>query len=160
MQVYGLTETFGHVVQCAWRESWNALDFPEQASLKARQGIAFPITEDVRVVAPFLGGGFGGKIGWSNTPLCVAAAKVVNRPVKLALTREDTFRLVGGRTISEQYVGLGAQTSGALRGVQGRRSGSSILGQGMGEAIRAKGAGSGARNQGPSPSSRTFWADF
>jgi fatty-acyl-CoA synthase len=49
MQVYGLTETFGHVVQCAWRESWNALDFPEQASLKARQGIAFPITEDVRV---------------------------------------------------------------------------------------------------------------
>ena len=49
MQVYGLTETFGHVVQCAWQESWNALDFPEQASLKARQGIAFPITEDVRV---------------------------------------------------------------------------------------------------------------
>ena len=28
---------------------------------------------------------------WSNTPLCVAAAKVVNRPVKLALSREDTF---------------------------------------------------------------------
>ena len=29
--------------------------------------------EDVRVVAPFLGGGFGGKLGWSNTALCVAA---------------------------------------------------------------------------------------
>ena len=46
--------------------------------------------------------------------LCVAAAKVVNRPVKLALTREDTFRMVGGRTISEQYVGLGAQNDGKL----------------------------------------------
>ncbi len=65
--------------------------------------------EDVRVVAPFLGGGFGGKIGWSNTPLCVAAAKAVNRPVKLVLSREGTFRMIGGRTLSEQHVALGAQ---------------------------------------------------
>ena len=71
-------------------------------------------TEDVRVVAPFLGGGFGGKIGWSNTPLCVAASKVVNRPVKLVLSREGTFRMVGGRTISEQHVVLGARKDGQL----------------------------------------------
>jgi xanthine dehydrogenase YagR molybdenum-binding subunit len=70
--------------------------------------------ENVRVVAPFLGGGFGGKIGWSNTPLCLAAAKVVNRPVKLVLSREGTFRMVGGRTISEQQVALGAQKDGKL----------------------------------------------
>lgn len=70
--------------------------------------------EDVRVVAPFLGGGFGGKIGWSNTPLCAAAAKAVNRPVKMALSREGTFRMVGGRTISEQRVALGANKDGRL----------------------------------------------
>jgi xanthine dehydrogenase YagR molybdenum-binding subunit len=70
--------------------------------------------EDVRVIAPFLGGGFGGKIGWSNTPLCVAAAKAVNRPVKLVLSREGTFRMVGGRTISEQHVALGARKDGKL----------------------------------------------
>jgi xanthine dehydrogenase YagR molybdenum-binding subunit len=70
--------------------------------------------EDVRVVAPFLGGGFGGKIGWSNTPLCVAAAKAVNRPVKLVLSREGTFRMIGGRTISEQHVALGAHKDGTL----------------------------------------------
>ncbi len=70
--------------------------------------------EDVRVIAPFLGGGFGGKIGWSNTPLCVAAAKAVNRPVKLVLSREGTFRMVGGRTISEQHVALGAGKDGKL----------------------------------------------
>lgn len=70
--------------------------------------------EDIRVVAPFLGGGFGGKLGWSNTPLCVAAAKVVNRPVKMVLSREGTFRMIGGRTLSEQHVALGAQRDGKL----------------------------------------------
>ncbi|MBV9769759.1 MAG: xanthine dehydrogenase family protein molybdopterin-binding subunit, partial [Bryobacterales bacterium] len=62
----------------------------------------------------FVGGGFGGKIGWSNTPLCVAAAHAVNRPVKLALSREGVFRMVGGRTISEQEVALGARKDGKL----------------------------------------------
>lgn len=52
MHVYGLTETFGHVVQCAWQDSWDALDFPAQAALKARQGVAFPTIEDVRVAVP------------------------------------------------------------------------------------------------------------
>jgi xanthine dehydrogenase YagR molybdenum-binding subunit len=71
--------------------------------------------EDVRVVAPFVGGGFGGKVGlWSNTALCAAAAKAVKRPVKLALSRESLFRIVGGRTISEQHVALGAQQDGKL----------------------------------------------
>ncbi len=69
---------------------------------------------DVRVVAPFLGGGFGGKIGWSNTPLCVAAAKAVDRPVKLVLSREGTFRMIGGRTLSEQHIALGAGKDGKL----------------------------------------------
>jgi fatty-acyl-CoA synthase len=49
MQVYGLTETFGHVVQCAWQQSWGDLDFSTQASMKARQGVCFPTTEDMRV---------------------------------------------------------------------------------------------------------------
>lgn len=70
--------------------------------------------EDVQVIAPFLGGGFGGKIGWSNTALCVAAAKVVNRPVKMVLSREGTFRMIGGRTLSEQHVALGARKDGRL----------------------------------------------
>ncbi len=71
-------------------------------------------TEDVQVVSPFVGGGFGGKVGWSNTALCAAAAKLVNRPVKLALSREGVFRMVGGRTVSEQRVALGAGKDGKL----------------------------------------------
>ena len=69
----------------------------------------------VRVFAPFVGGGFGGKAGlWNNTALCVAAAKAVKRPVKLVLSREGVFRTIGGRTISEQDVALGARAGGTL----------------------------------------------
>lgn len=64
--------------------------------------------EQVRVIAPFVGGGFGGKgMSWDHTVLCAAAAKVVKRPVKLVLSREDVFRIVGGRTVSEQRVAVG-----------------------------------------------------
>jgi xanthine dehydrogenase YagR molybdenum-binding subunit len=107
-----------HATTALWNEDGSVLVFDATQSVNlTAHTLAYVFdlkTDDVRVVAPFVGGGFGGKIGWSNTPLCVAAAKVVNRPVKLALTREDTFRMVGGRTISEQYVGLGAQNDGKL----------------------------------------------
>ncbi|MFN8675081.1 MAG: xanthine dehydrogenase family protein molybdopterin-binding subunit [Thermomicrobiales bacterium] len=71
--------------------------------------------ENVRVVSPFVGGGFGGKVAlWSHTVLCAAAAKLAGRPVKLVLSREGVFRLVGGRTLAEQRVALGADANGAL----------------------------------------------
>ena len=55
--------------------------------------------DDVRVISPFVGGAFGGKWSlWSNTVLCAAAAKIAQRPVKLVLSREGTFRIIGGRT--------------------------------------------------------------
>ena len=74
--------------------------------------------EKVRVVAPFVGGGFGGKVGlWTNIALCIAAAKLVKRPVKLALSREGVFRVIGGRTVSEQYVALSASQDGKLTGL-------------------------------------------
>ena len=65
--------------------------------------------ENVRVISPFVGGGFGGKGSiWDYNLLCIAAAKVVKRPVKMVLSRENVFRTVGGRTPSEQRVALGA----------------------------------------------------
>ena len=71
--------------------------------------------EAVEVIALFVGGGFGGKAGlWQHTVLCAAAAKVARRPVKLTLTREEVFRIVGGRTMAEQRVALGADHTGHL----------------------------------------------
>lgn len=49
-QVYGLTETYGHVTECIWDTEWGGLPEDEQSSIKARQGVAFPMMEDVTVV--------------------------------------------------------------------------------------------------------------
>ena len=49
MQVYGLTETYGHVVQSIWQDEWNDLDFSERARLKARQGVRFPMAETATI---------------------------------------------------------------------------------------------------------------
>lgn len=70
-------------------------------------------TEDVRIISPFVGGGFGAKWAlWPNTALCALAAKVTGRPVKLVLSREGVFRTVGGRTLAEQRVALAAGVDG------------------------------------------------
>ena len=50
MQVYGLTETYGHVVQCAWNGAWDSLEFSDKTKIKARQGVQFAHTEEVDVV--------------------------------------------------------------------------------------------------------------
>ena len=50
-QVYGLTETYGHVTECIWRaEDWDALEAGDKAAIKARQGVAFPMMEDITVM--------------------------------------------------------------------------------------------------------------
>jgi xanthine dehydrogenase YagR molybdenum-binding subunit len=68
----------------------------------------------VRVLSPFVGGGFGGKGLWSHQILAAAASRLAARPVRLALTREGVFRLIGGRTLTEQRVALGANADGTL----------------------------------------------
>ncbi len=50
MQVYGLTETYGHVTQSLWREEWDDLSAAEQAEVQSWQGVAFPMTEEAAVV--------------------------------------------------------------------------------------------------------------
>jgi len=54
-QVYGLTETYGHVTECIWDNEWDTLPSDEQAAIKARQGVAFPMMEDVTVVDNHMG---------------------------------------------------------------------------------------------------------
>mgnify|MGYP001318396567 FL=1 len=52
MHVYGLTETYGHILQCAWNDEWNNHPNSEKADIKARQGVRYPNTEDVCVADP------------------------------------------------------------------------------------------------------------
>ncbi len=52
MHVYGLTETYGHILQCAWNEEWESQSKSKRADIKARQGVRYPNTEEVCVADP------------------------------------------------------------------------------------------------------------
>lgn len=55
MHVYGLTESYGHILQSAAQESWQKESIETQAELKSRQGVRFAMTEAVEVVNPDTG---------------------------------------------------------------------------------------------------------
>ncbi|WP_375287195.1 xanthine dehydrogenase family protein molybdopterin-binding subunit [Sphingomonas sp.] len=69
----------------------------------------------VHVTSPFVGGGFGGKCLWDHQVLAAAASKLAGRPVRLMLSREGVYRIVGGRTSTEQRVALAADADGRLK---------------------------------------------
>ena len=50
--VYGLTEVYGPVTVCAWQDAWAGLAPEEQARMKARQGVPYPVFEAVMVADP------------------------------------------------------------------------------------------------------------
>jgi fatty-acyl-CoA synthase len=52
MHVYGLTETYGHVLHCAWNQDWDELPIAEKAEIKARQGVRYPMMEEIDVLDP------------------------------------------------------------------------------------------------------------
>jgi len=49
---YGLTEVYGPAVICAWHEEWDQLPITEQAEMKSRQGVRYPLLEELVVVDP------------------------------------------------------------------------------------------------------------
>ena len=50
--VYGLTETYGPAVVCAWKKEWDSLPNEERAVMKARQGVKYLFLEDLMVANP------------------------------------------------------------------------------------------------------------
>ncbi|MFI9235702.1 xanthine dehydrogenase family protein molybdopterin-binding subunit [Streptomyces sp. NPDC053079] len=74
--------------------------------------------ESVRVLAPFIGGGFGaGLRTWPHTILAAVAARHVGRPVKLVLTRKQMFTSIGHRPDTRQAVRIGAEHDGRLTAI-------------------------------------------
>jgi xanthine dehydrogenase YagR molybdenum-binding subunit len=74
--------------------------------------------KNVRIIAENVGGAFGSALrSWPNVSAAVIAAKKINRPVKLVLTRPQMFTLVGYRPQAWQQVGVGADAQGNLLGI-------------------------------------------
>ena len=70
---------------------------------------------NVRVICPFVGGGFGSKgSAWSHVVLAAMASRQVGRPVKPVLERSQMFGMVGYRPLTEQHLRLGAAADGRL----------------------------------------------
>lgn len=75
-------------------------------------------SENVRIISPFIGGGFGSK----GQPLAfgavaAAAARKLGRPVRLAVTRPQNFTSYGGRAATRQTIALGATKDGILQAI-------------------------------------------
>ena len=87
-----------------------------QRTLSGLFGIA---KENVRVINPFVGGGFGCKGNtWPPATLAAMAAKVVNRPVKLVLSRQQMFTSNGFRPATVQKLAFGVSADGMLQSMR------------------------------------------
>jgi xanthine dehydrogenase YagR molybdenum-binding subunit len=75
--------------------------------------------ENVHVMDPYVGGGFGCKGStWSHVILCAMAAKIVQKPVQLALERRQMFGPVGARPATVNKIKLSAAADGKLTAIQ------------------------------------------
>jgi xanthine dehydrogenase YagR molybdenum-binding subunit len=104
-----------HAVTLAWIGDKLRVHDTTQAVVHTAWSLshAFGLDEkQVHVTSPYVGGGFGGKCLWQHQTLAAAASKLAGRPVRLALTREGVYRVVGGRTNTEQRVAIGAGEDG------------------------------------------------
>ncbi len=73
--------------------------------------------KDVRIVSPFVGGGFGGKMLGPDAVLAAIAAQKIGRPVKIALARQQLFHNIYRRTDTHQRLRLAVDSDGKLLAV-------------------------------------------
>jgi xanthine dehydrogenase YagR molybdenum-binding subunit len=107
-----------HAIVAVWDGDALSIDTPSQgfAWAKGRLAGLFGISPDkIHIRSPFLGGGFGSK-GLMSGPqvLGILAARMVGKPVKLVLRREQMFGPVGHRAPTRQTLRLGADRDGRL----------------------------------------------
>jgi xanthine dehydrogenase YagR molybdenum-binding subunit len=101
-----------------WHEDhltiWDSTMGVRASQLTVAQLLGLPLSH-VRVISNYVGGAFGGKaMVWPHVTLAAMAARHVGRPVKLVLTRPQTYHSHGHREEQEQTVTLGADAGGRL----------------------------------------------
>ena len=111
-----------HVTTAFWEgDEKVTLYTKSQGVISSRKAIsnAFELDEkNVQINSRFVGGAFGSSLRtWPHEIAAVQAAKMLQRPVKLTLTREQMFTLVGYRPLTIQKIGLGATADGKLVGI-------------------------------------------
>jgi xanthine dehydrogenase YagR molybdenum-binding subunit len=113
-----------HAIVAAWDGDTLLVDTPSQGLVLAQGRLAglFGISPNkIHIRSPFLGGGFGSK-GLISGPqvLGIMAARVVGKPVKLVLSREQMYGPVGHRAPTRQTLRIGADNDGKLTALDHR----------------------------------------
>ena len=112
-----------HATIAAWDGDDKVLLYDATQGVKGVQGVVsyfFDLkTDNVHILCPFVGGGFGCKGGqWSHILLTTMAAKAVKRPVKFVLTRQMMVTNVGRRPETIQKVALASDKNGKLKAIR------------------------------------------
>lgn len=111
-------ELIGTVAQ--WDDGRLTVHEPTQAAEAVRQGLALQFGLDpsaVRVISPYIGGGFGQKNALlPHTAVVAAAARRLGRPVKLVVPRAQAFHAASFRPASGHRVRIGATRDGRMVG--------------------------------------------
>ena len=107
-----------HATIASWRDDAVEIRSSLQMLRWAHAVIAASLeidTSAVRILAPFVGGGFGGKTGVGPEVILAAiAAREIGRPVKVALTRRQTAHVVHRRSDTHQRVRIGCDSDGKI----------------------------------------------
>jgi xanthine dehydrogenase YagR molybdenum-binding subunit len=107
-----------HATLAMWEGDSLVLHTANQMLNQGQQVIATTLkipVENVRLISPFIGGGFGGKL-WVNADAILAAiaSRQVNRPVKVALTRQQIFHVTTHRSDTIQRLRLATDRDGKI----------------------------------------------
>ena len=107
-----------HATVAAWDGDKVTLYETSQGVVNHRMAMAqilgVPV-ENIQVITRFLGSGFGGKLfPWPHSAMAAVAARQLQRPVKLSLSRRMMFSNVGYRPRCEQQMKIGATADGKL----------------------------------------------
>ncbi|MFC6487026.1 xanthine dehydrogenase family protein molybdopterin-binding subunit, partial [Nitratireductor sp. GCM10026969] len=109
-----------HAVTLAWEGDTLTIHDASQMIAPSANALAklFGLKrEQVRLLSPYVGGGFGGKGLWDHQIVAIAAAKLAGRPVRLVLSREGVYRIIGGRSPTEQRVAFAAGSDGRFAAI-------------------------------------------
>jgi xanthine dehydrogenase YagR molybdenum-binding subunit len=107
-----------HATMAVWEGSTLTVHTAAQLTTSPQEGLArtFDIPkENVRIITRYVGGGFGSKLPYyADATLAAIGARMLRRPVKVAMTRPQMFHATTHRTASAQRVRLGADRDGRL----------------------------------------------
>jgi xanthine dehydrogenase YagR molybdenum-binding subunit len=107
-----------HASMAFWEGEMLTVCTAAQLTTSPREGLARTLNippENVRIITRYIGGGFGNKLPYFvDVTFAAIGARMLRRPVKVAMTRPQVFNITTHRSASEQRVRLGADRQGRL----------------------------------------------